>query len=73
MTGTLLCLKCAQSVDADSFSEADVIINHAATSKQCSGDLSYMRWDGEPLTDSIINAKSTITVKTTTTSRKKSK
>ncbi len=72
MTGTLLCLKCAQSVDADSFGEADVIINHAATSKQCSGNLSYMRWNGEPLTDDIINAK-IVTVTVKTPSRKKSK
>lgn len=69
--GTLFCLKCAQSVTADTFAEADVLINHAATSKQCSGNLSYMRWNNEILTVDIINAKSTITVKATTTTKRK--
>jgi len=47
--GTLNCLKCAQTVDAPSFAQADSIIDHAACSRTCSGNPDYMRWNGEKL------------------------
>ena len=53
--GTLNCLKCAQTVEAPTFAEADVLINHAACSRKCSGDESYMRWNGEPLTGQVLS------------------
>ena len=47
--GTLTCLKCAQTIEAPSFAQADVLINHAANSRKCSGNPDYMRWNGEKL------------------------
>ena len=47
--GTLNCLKCAQTVEAKTFKEADVLIDHAACSRKCSGNPDYMRWNGEKL------------------------
>jgi hypothetical protein len=58
--GTLYCLKCAQTVKAKTLAEADVLIDHAATSKKCSGNTDYMRWDGEKL-DFVAPVKKTET------------
>lgn len=72
--GTLYCLKCAQTAEADTFAEADERIDHAATSKRCSGNLNYMRWNGEMLeVGTILNpaVKSTVTSTTTSSSSKK--
>lgn len=44
MSGTLNCLKCGQTVEAESFEKADELIDHAATSKKCSGDPKNMVW-----------------------------
>jgi len=55
MSGVLYCLKCAQTVEADSFEQADALINHASGSKSCSGNTDYMRWNGEKLGAKQIN------------------
>lgn len=66
--GKLYCLKCAQTVEAPSFAQADSLIDHAGTSKKCSGNPDYMRWNNEKI-GSVITAK--VTKKATSTNKKK--
>ena len=44
--GKLVCLKCKETVEAETFSEADSLIDHAVNSQTCSGSPSYLRWNG---------------------------
>lgn len=69
--GTLYCLKCAQTAEADTFDKADELIDHAGSSKQCSGNQSYLRWNNEKLTESVITAKVTTPKKSNTTTTKR--
>jgi len=48
MSGTLHCLKCGQVVEAESFAKADELIDHAKTSKKCSGDPKNLVWYESP-------------------------
>ncbi|MDH3833834.1 MAG: hypothetical protein OES34_06700 [Nitrosopumilus sp.] len=51
--GTLYCLKCKQTVEADTFAEADSLIDHGAKSIKCSADKSYIRWNGEAIVGTV--------------------
>ena len=59
MSGILHCLKCGQTVKAESFDKADELIDHAATSKECSGNPSYMQWTENDTVTSETRKKST--------------
>jgi len=51
--GTLYCLKCKQTVEADTFAEADSLIDHGAKSIKCSAAREYIRWNGEVIVGTV--------------------
>ncbi len=67
--GKLYCLKCTQSAEASTFEQADILIDHAASSKKCSGNPDYLRWNGEKLGKESIKPK-IVTPKPTATKTK---
>ena len=55
--GKLLCIKCKAHAEGKTRDDADVLIDHAATSIKCSGKQSYMQWtDSESVQGKVTSA-----------------
>jgi len=51
--GKLYCLKCKQEVEANTFAEANSLIDHAAKSIRCAGKDNNLRWNGERVVGTV--------------------
>ena len=74
--GTLECQRCTATAEADTFEEADSLIDHAygrIISRDCAGDEKDLVWNGEPAFEITSKRVASDPLKSTTVKPKKSK